>query len=180
MFLVDIITRSVVENGYLLRFFFFVDCFSLLIVLISIFVTDVSFYVVLSFLKIIMIVRVTNIVVSYRKWSRSKLVERALKKRREKEDRSNKRQDKRNRRAQKYNDTVRTVNIPSQNSNKNVTQTKERNNTDGLSAREVPVYGISRQKSFGVPGDDNFEEEFKKQTKLESHVTVLTIKRTMT
>lgn len=75
LFLIDIITRAVVEPGYFFRFFFFVDCISMVIIIGSLMVTNVSFYVVLSFLKTIMIVRVTDIVVRYKKWQRKRLVD---------------------------------------------------------------------------------------------------------
>ena len=78
VFVQDIITRSIVEAGYFLRFFFLVDCFSLIIIFASVIVNDVGLYITLSFLKTIMIVRVTQIVVSYRKYARTKLVEKGI------------------------------------------------------------------------------------------------------
>lgn len=55
---------------------------------------------------------------------------------------------------------------------------KGQNNTDNASDRGSRVVTLSRSENGG--SHENFEDQFKKQTHLESHVTMLTIKRTMT
>lgn len=66
IFTFDILWRSIAESGYFFRFFFFVDLSSMFIIAWSSFVSDISTYIILSFLKIIMIVKVTELVVTYK------------------------------------------------------------------------------------------------------------------
>ena len=142
-------------------------------VIVSTNVTDVSLYLVLSFLKIIMIVRITTIVVEYRKWNRKRLVERVLKERKEDMNKEKDKEKKKkkggvaNPKSQKYKDTnIQT--IPTNG------RDKELKEQDSFAIKPLNMSKISGDKGL------NIFNEFKKQTKLESHVTLLTIKRTMT
>lgn len=74
LFILDILVRSFVEKKYFFNFFFFVDIFSVVIIIYSSWVSDISIFITLSFLKIIMIVRVTHLVLSYKAWVRSRLM----------------------------------------------------------------------------------------------------------
>lgn len=139
-------------------------------VIVSTNVTDVSFYLVLSFLKIIMIVRVTTIVVEYRKWNRKRLVEKVLRERHEgmvKERENKKKANSVNPKSNKYKDTnIQTI----------PTNGREKGQKEQDSFAMKP---LNMSTSGGEKGSNVFDE-FKKQTKLESHVTLLTVKRTMT
>jgi hypothetical protein len=66
VFIVDIIARSFAEKGYFPRFYFVVDIFSACIIVYSSSVTSVSIFITVSFLKIIMIVRITDMVSAYK------------------------------------------------------------------------------------------------------------------
>lgn len=66
LFVADIICRSIAEKGYVCRFFFFVDLAAVIIIAYSSFVSDISIFITLSFLKIIMIIRTTDIVIAYK------------------------------------------------------------------------------------------------------------------
>jgi hypothetical protein len=136
-------------------------------------VTNVSFYVVLSFLKTIMIVRVTYIVVSYRKWSREQLVNRALKKREESLLKANNKKKSENDRKKK------SIPKPLQKNNQNFDQSTTTIQVQGGKLNSSSKV-LSIQRLDTSSGDASLGEQFKKQTKLESHVTLLTIKRTMT
>ena len=145
----------------------------IIVVIVSTNVTDVSLYLVLSFLKIIMIVRITTIVVEYRKWNRKRLVERVLKERKEDMNKEKDKEKKKkkggvaNPKSQKYKDTnIQT--IPTNG------RDKELKEQDSFAIKPLNMSKISGDKGL------NIFNEFKKQTKLESHVTLLTIKRTMT
>lgn len=76
LFILDIIVRSFTEKKYFFNFFFFVDIFSLVIIIYSAAVNDISIFITLSFLKIIMIVRITDLVSSYKAWARKRLIRR--------------------------------------------------------------------------------------------------------
>lgn len=78
-------------------------------------------------------------------------------------------------RAQKYNETIRTNNQTVPNSSRSVGKPP---NPENLSDRGSK--SLLSQKSILLPNTVSLEEEFKKQTRLESHVTMLTVKRTMT
>jgi len=177
VFMANITLNSFVEPGYLLRFFFFVDCISFVIIFASIFVTNVSIYVVLSFLKTIMIVRVTNIVVSYRKYSRKKLVERVLKRKRETEREEQRKTRLRKERNNKYLGPGRANDVITAKQMADGSVAGAPAKTEG-SQRESQYFSIATNAAAGI--NEQLEQEFKKQTKLESHVTLLTIKRTMT
>lgn len=186
LFIVDIVSRSIVEEGYFLRFFFLVDVFSLVIIFASIIVTDVAFYIVLSFLKTIMIVRITQIVVSYRKFARKKLVEKVMKQKEAQAEKERAKSNKgfadlvgKNKSASKDNsrETLKS-NVISAPSPGNVSKTSKKSFNFKTEERQSKVIAFS--KTMVEEANEELEEMFKKQTKLESHVTVLTIKRTMT
>lgn len=63
----DIILRSIAEQGYFGRFYFFVDLAACMIILYSSFANDVSIFIILSFSKVIMIVRMTDVVMAYKR-----------------------------------------------------------------------------------------------------------------
>ena len=58
--------KSISEAKYFFGFYFTVDVAACLIILYSSFVDNVSIFVILSFSKTIMIVRITNIIDSYK------------------------------------------------------------------------------------------------------------------
>lgn len=66
IFVADIIARSFAEKGYFFKFYFFVDLITVVLIIYSSYVSDISIYITLSFLKIIMIVRITDLVVAYK------------------------------------------------------------------------------------------------------------------
>jgi len=74
IFAFDILLRSIAEVGYFFRFYFFVDIAACLIIVYSSFADNVSIFIVLSFSKVIMIVRMTDIVMAYKQWSRKRLI----------------------------------------------------------------------------------------------------------
>ena len=92
VFIFDIIARSYSEKGYFLKFFFFVDIFSIIVIIFSSVVNDISTFITLSFLKIIMIVRVTDVVMNYKAWNRKRLMKKVilLKKQRKTQSKSQK------------------------------------------------------------------------------------------
>lgn len=141
-------------------------------------VTDVSFYITLSFLKTIMIVRITQIVVSYRKYVRKKLVTRVM--------------IQKELQAQKYKKRGKSDSKAG-----NLTQTTPKQvqkptlisaQSPGPSLKSLDLKPNKKNNNKILvfsnnnidEGIEELEETFKKQTRLESHVTMLTIKRTMT
>ena len=79
IFVFDIIARAFSEKGYFMNFFFLVDIFCLIVIIYSSTVTDISLFITLSFLKLIMIVKITDLVMNYKAWSRQRLMDKVIK-----------------------------------------------------------------------------------------------------
>lgn len=81
----DIVFRSMFQDNYILKFFFFTDIVSIFLILGAAFAMNISQWNGLAFSKMIMVVRITDVVISYKDWVRSrkykkKIIEERLKK----------------------------------------------------------------------------------------------------
>lgn len=71
IWVLDITVRSITESGYVLRFFFWTDVSALIFITFSALTQDISRWITVSFLKMVMVVRITNIVTAYKELRRS-------------------------------------------------------------------------------------------------------------
>jgi hypothetical protein len=72
LYIIDICFRCFLEVKYFPRFFFFTDIASILFIFACAFIENISYWITLSFLKIIMVVRITNILMAYKEWNRAR------------------------------------------------------------------------------------------------------------
>ncbi len=79
LYIIDIIFRSIQEQKYFLRFFFIVDVGCVFLILGSAFIENISYWITLSFLKILMVVKITNIIFAYKEFMRKRKIKKKLK-----------------------------------------------------------------------------------------------------
>lgn len=70
--ILDLILRSIVEPKYFPYFFFWADVICVFFIVASAIITSISLWITLSFLKILMVLKVTKIILTYKefRWSR--------------------------------------------------------------------------------------------------------------
>ena len=69
-YVVDIIVRCFTDKGYFFRFFFWADIVCLFFIVSSTIVTSISIWITLSFLKILMVLKITSLIQAYKEWRR--------------------------------------------------------------------------------------------------------------
>lgn len=69
-FVIDIILRCFTDKGYFFWFFFFADLACLFFIVSSAVVTSISIWITLSFLKILMVLKITSLIQAYKEWRR--------------------------------------------------------------------------------------------------------------
>ena len=79
IFVIDIIVRCVVQKGYFPYFFFWVDCANVIFILGSAVIQDVSLWITLSFLKVLMLVKITDVIMSVKEKRREWKIKKKLK-----------------------------------------------------------------------------------------------------
>lgn len=182
IFIFDIIARSYSEKGYFLKFFFLVDIFSIIVIIFSSIVNDISLFITLSFLKIIMIVRVTDVVMNYKAWNRKRLMKKVM---------MIKKQRKTASKAQKHDKAYQLKHgLLRKPTNILLSRPAETLNsgTDNVSKKSqrisrysnVNISMLNNMRSNATTQDEEIDQELTKQTRLEKRVSMLTIKRTMT
>lgn len=67
-YVLDIIVRCFTDKGYFFRFFFWADIVCLFFIVSSTIVTSISIWITLSFLKILMVLKITSLIQAYKEW----------------------------------------------------------------------------------------------------------------
>lgn len=69
-FVADLILRCFTDKGYFLRFFFFADIACLVFIVASAIIEIISLWILFSFLKILMVLKITSLIQAYKEWRR--------------------------------------------------------------------------------------------------------------
>jgi hypothetical protein len=157
-----------------MKFFFLVDIFSLLVIIYSSTVTDISLFITMSFLKLIMIVKVTDLVVNYKAWSRKRLMMQ-VKAMKEKQKKMHSHGKKHDRAYQLKHGLLRkTTNTPlSKEPEPSILKTGQ----SSLKSQRVSRYSnvniamLNSMKSIDTENNTDIENTLSKQTKLEKRVS---------
>ena len=70
VYIVDIMFRSLFVPSYFFKFFFFTDCLAIFLIVGSAFAFYITYWMTLAFSKLIMVVRITDVVMAYKNWMR--------------------------------------------------------------------------------------------------------------
>jgi hypothetical protein len=68
--IVDIVLRCITDRGYFLRFYFWADIACVFFIIGSAIIEIISYWILFSFLKILMVLKITSLIQAYKEWRR--------------------------------------------------------------------------------------------------------------